>query len=605
LSEIGKHLAFICLPAAFCAAVFAVAGLPAANAQKADSGTAVSMSSMPGEVQPEPSTFHSISLRWPVLGDGNRNARVTLQYRKADEEDWHEGYPLFRPLPERMSEENLVAGGWLFAGSVVDLKPASDYVVRLTLSDPDGVSRAGGKSPEVTREQRISTRGEAREPAGLRKLFVQPRDTARSDGGDGSDARPFNGLRLAEAAAQPGDLITLRSGIYHLSDFKITRSGQPGHPVIYRGLDGAVLDGGGAEVLLNAGGTAHRWFENLELRNAGILLRADTASEMVVRRNRFHMTQYGVSSRGATYADSRHNSVTDNVFLGATKWPRSKGIEEVYGVELTGSGHVIAHNLFRNVGDAVHNGDRGRMSASDIYGNEIVTCTDDGIETDYSDTNVRVFRNRITNCYAGVTGQPVRGGPVYIFRNIIFNTQYSPFKLHNDTSGLLLFHNTSVRAGSAFSIMTAGETVSNVVTRNNLFVGTRSPALYSNGHMFETDFDNDGYAWGIGAGDFAVWNAKRYRSLEDAKASKRLYRNRGAYSLYAHRTFRKGFLPPRSFEEVFEADDNQPLLGLKSQAVDKGSILPNFNDRFGGEAPDLGCCEHGESLPLFGPRPFE
>lgn len=606
-----QRFCYRCLPTHFglsnalICALLLFAGLlvfqpPTALAQQSDAKDAPVLSSTPGVILPEPSTFHSIALRWPVMGDSNKTARIEVSYQEAGEKVWRQAYPLFRPMPERMSADNLVPGGWLFAGSIVDLKPASDYVVKLTLTDEDGVMVESGSSPEVVKEITIATRAEPGEVKAVRTLYAVP---GTSGGGDGSSERPFEGLQSAEVNAQPGDLIILKSGVYRVSDFQITRSGEAGRPIVYRGEDGAVLDGEGAELLLNANGSAHRWFEGLVFQNADRLLSADRASHLVVRRNRFNFTRYGVTSRWATYAESQYNSVLDNVFQGVTTWPRSRGIEETYGVELTGSGHVIAHNLFRNVGDAVHNGDRGRLSASDVYGNEIVTCTDDGVETDYSDTNVRVFRNRITNCYAGITGQPVHGGPVYIFRNVIYNTQYAPFKLHNDTSGMLLFHNTSVRAGIPFNIQPGRETVSNVVTRNNIFVGTKSPALRSTGRMIETDFDSDGYAWGIGAGDFAIWNDKRYRSLDDAKRSKRLYRARGAFSLYNHRTFMDGFLPPAKYQNEYEAADNLPQLRPKSQAIDKGEVLPNFSDGFSGKAPDLGCCDAAEGLPAYGPRP--
>ncbi len=573
-----------------------------AIAQESLSDEAIKAESVPGVLHVEPSTFQSVSLRWPVQGDVNETATIAVRYRLADQENWKEGYPLFRPRPDRMSSDRIISAGWLFAGSIVDLEPGRDYIVRLILSDPDGVEEGGRSQNEVTRDVKISTRPEPPNTVAVRTLFIAPRSGAD---GDGSEARPFQGLAAAEAVAKPGDVFQLLPGVYQVSGFAVSRSGEPGRPIVYQGQEGAILDGGGAELLLDVGKTKHRWFEGLVFRNADRLLSADYASHLLVRRNRFEFTKYGVTSRWASYADSQYNSVLDNVFQGVTQWPRSRGIEETYAVELTGSGHVIAHNLFRNVGDAVHNGGRGRLSASDVYGNEIETCTDDGIETDYSDTNVRVFRNRITNCYSAISGQPVHGGPVYVFRNVLYNTQYTPFKLHNHTSGLLLFHNTSVRAGIPFNIQPGRETVSNVVTRNNIFAGTRSPALRSTGQMIDTDFDSDGYAWGIGAGDFAVWNNKRYRSLEDAKSSKQLYRGKGAFSLYSHRTFEKGFLPPKAFQTEYPAEKNNPLLQATSRAVDRGEVIPNFSDGYAGKAPDLGCCEQGTGLPLYGPRPMK
>ena len=37
-------------------------------------------------------------------------------------------------------------------------------------------------------------------------------------------------------------------------------------------------------------------------------------------------------------------------------------------------------------------------------------------------------------------------------------------------------------------------------------------------------------------------------------------------------------------------------------AVDAGALLPNINDDFAGQAPDLGALERGKPLPHYGPR---
>ena len=39
-----------------------------------------------------------------------------------------------------------------------------------------------------------------------------------------------------------------------------------------------------------------------------------------------------------------------------------------------------------------------------------------------------------------------------------------------------------------------------------------------------------------------------------------------------------------------------------SPAVDAGCVLPNVNDDFTGEAPDLGALEYGQDPPIYGPR---
>jgi hypothetical protein len=315
----------------------------------------------------------------------------------------------------------------------------------------------------------------------------------------------------------------------------------------------------------------------------------------------------GITAINGGYAESRGFVITDNVFQGPTRWPRSQGIEEVNGVSITGAGHVVAYNRMSDLGDGVHGTGHGRLSASDIYNNDIEASTDDGIEGDYADTNVRIFRNRITNAFSGISAQPSHGGPLYLFRNAIYNVLYSPFKLHNDTSGVLIFHNTSVLNGIPWHIEPGGETVNNVVTRNNLFVGTRGPALRSTGAMIRCEFDRDGYGGPGGPGSivhvFAEWNGRVYSTPEAAQRSGALYRRYGAVLLTARGNFASGLGAPEDSGTRFPREKTDLRLDPASRAVDAGVVLSNFNEGFSGKAPDLGCCELGQPLPHYGPRP--
>jgi hypothetical protein len=551
-----------------------------------------------GTVAAEPSTPTSLGVRWPVVGDANLNATIAVAYRKAGTEAWAEAYPLFRTFNDRVSPDNAVRDGHLFAGSVVDLAPDTEYEVRLSLDDPDGGS--------TVRTLRLRTAAVPRLPAAMQRRHVVPLAQGQSPGGSGTQADPFRGLRAALQRAQPGDLLTLAAGTYADGPFVVAGSGTRDKPIALQGPPGAtaVLDGRGREVVLDVSGREHIWVDRLVFRGGGELLRANRASHVVATRNRFDMERLGFNARGAIYRESVGFYIADNVFTGTTRWPRAKGIEQIYAVTVTGAGHVVAYNLIQNVGDAVHNGDIGRLSASDVHNNDIDVCTDDGIEADYSDTNVRVYRNRVTNCFSGISTQPAHGGPVYIFRNLLFNMQYTPIKLHNDTAGALIFHNTGVKSGIPFNISIDGETVRDVVTRNNLFVGTGSPALNSTGKMSRTDFDSDGYEWPP-RGGFARWNGKTYPSTTAARGSGALYSERGAYTMGPHRTFAGRFGPPPSHERQIDRATHDPRLAPASRAIDRGMRLPNFNDRFAGKAPDLGCCELGDALPHFGPRPEE
>jgi hypothetical protein len=564
--------------------------LPALAQGKVDGST-------PGMVQPEPSTPTSLGVRWPVIGDRNLNAGIAVAYRKAGTDAWVEGYPLFRTFNDRISADNIVPDGHLFAGSIVDLTPDTEYEVRLSLSDPDGGSKA--------QTLRLRTTAVPRLAATMQRRYVTPLGPGQSAGGSGTQNDPFRGLRAALLRAQPGDMLTLASGTYADGPFMAAASGTRDRPIVIQGPadGGAVLDGRGGEVLLDLSGREHIWVDRLGLRGAGELIRANRASHVAVTRSRFDMVRLGFNARNAIYRESVGFYIADNTFIGTTTWPRSKGIEQIYAVTVTGSGHAVSYNLMRNVGDAVHNGDVGRLSASDINNNDIDVCTDDGIEADYADTNVRIYRNRITNCFSGISTQPSHGGPVYIFRNLMLNMQYTPVKLHNDTAGALIFHNTSLKSGIPFNISIQGETVRDVITRNNLFVGTGSPALNSTGRMSRTDFDGDGYEWPP-RGSFARWNGKDYPSTTAARQGGEVYAGRGAFTMGPHRTFAT-LAAPQAHERQIDPATHDPRLGPASRAIDRGVRLPNFNDRFAGAAPDLGCCELGEELPRFGPRPEE
>ena len=227
--------------------------------------------------------------------------------------------------------------------------------------------------------------------------------------------------------------------------------------------------------------------------------------------------------------------------------------------------------------------------------------TDDCIEADHSTTNLRIYRNRLTNCFYGVSAQPVRGGPAYFFRNMILNTQATPFKLHNHTSGVLIFHNTSVRDGRPFRMSPGGDPIADVITRNNIFIGDGTQALKAGKRMTRCDFDRDGYGWD--RGHFAIWNDTRYRRISDTLGTTGPYAVHGAVALSPVGELESRLRPPASYEVFQEAERNDPRLAPDSRAVDRGVLIANFSDGFTGNAPDLGCCELGAPLPHFGPRP--
>jgi Right handed beta helix region len=523
---------------------------------------------------------------------------VRVEWRRAGEAAWHEGPPLLRV--ERGAHFNskgrssvaVPPDAWLFAGSTVLLAVDTEYALQLTLTDPDG----GGHQTVMN----ARTRAEPAVAGGATVKHLAP----GNGGGAGTADDPIRGLAAAQATAQPGDLFLLHAGTY-AGTFDVRRSGAPGRPVIWRGPDDgeAIIDAQGdsdkrPSVAVVATGVHDVWFERLTIRNAQWGIAANEAASIVVRRCRIHGVDYGITGTRNDPDTVRGWFIADNIIEGTSTWPRTKGIESARGIQLSGEGHDVCYNRLRGFADAINTFPSPRCAGIDFHHNEISEMTDDGIEMDGSERNVRCFRNRLTNVFHGISVQPVHGGPVYVFRNALYNVAAAPFKMHNSPSGALFYHNTSVKRGMPLAVSTH-EKVRHCVTRNNLFIGTEAGYAFEMGAPAEAcDFDYDGFGggpWKL----FLKWNGARYATLEEVLEKAPVYRH--AARVGSRSVFSSGATPPA--DETTSAAAADLRLAPGTAAVDAGEPLPGFNDGFSGKAPDLGAYEAGTPLPPFGPRP--
>jgi hypothetical protein len=323
------------------------------------------------------------------------------------------------------------------------------------------------------------------------------------------------------------------------------------------------------------------------------------AARIVVRHCKFSGIEFGIAATRNDRDTVRGWFITDNLMEGPCSWPRSKGIESARGIQLTGEGHVICHNRIRKFADGIDTMPSQRCANMDIHHNDISEMTDDGIELDFAERNIRCFSNRLTDVFQGISLQPIFGGPVYIFRNVLYNVVGEPFKMHNSPSGAQFYHNTSVKRGTPLLVSTE-EPVRHCRSRNNLFVGTDAPYACEMGAPMEAcDFDHDGFAggpWKL----FLKWNGLRFATFAEMRASAPAYRH--AILLGDAATFAAGASPPAEPSKVHEPPDLRLKSG--SGAIDAGEKLPGFNDLFEGKAPDLGAYEFGTEIPIYGPRPF-
>lgn len=537
-------------------------------------GLLASDASIPGEVIQERPTLRCLGARWLVGGDANRNARISVEYRKQGTSDWRKGLDLLRVETSAIREAvRPPEGQVLFAGSVVGLEEDTPYEVKLSLVDPDGGS--------ADRTVQMRTWREPQLPRGGRTVEVRPGE-----------------LEQALKRAKPGDVLRLHAGVYRGA--WQPRSGEPGRPIAIVGAgDGEViLDGQGGKSVLNTSGLHDAFLEGLTVHNAANGIVIHGASRVTIRRCTIRDVEYGIVAI-RNQPVQQEILLADNTITGRSTWPRTKGIEDRRGIQISGVGNVVCYNRVCRFADAIDTFSTYPCSAIDIHNNEISKCTDDGIEMDYSEHNTRCFENRLTNVFQGISLQPVHGGPVYVFRNAMYNVSLETFKLHNAPSGGILYHNTSVKAGPALVLYT-NQPVSNCKSRNNLFVGTTGSYAYeNNAPMRNCDFDGDGFAGSWRA--FLKWNGKRYETIEDAARRAPVYRH--AIQVAAEGLFRSNAAAPEKTEGQFPVDVNDLRLAEGSAAIDAGVKIPGINDLHHGKSPDLGAYESGDPLPHYGPRP--
>ena len=260
-------------------------------------------------------------------------------FRKAGESAWREALPLLRIDNERTFAADTYidfTAPDMFAGSIFDLEPGTEYECRLALSDPDGVRG------EAQKTVRLKTRAEPKEAPGGRVLHVYPLDWK------GPRQEPaFTGLMKAyqgagggdwavvgERRVGPGDIILVHAGRYkaerkRYSDplnldfhgaYVLTAKGTPEKPIVIRAAgDGEVIfDGDGCYRLFDVMAADWHIFEGLTVRNTDIAFYAglkDVAgcSGLTVRNCRLEEVGIGVTTQ---FAGSRDFYIADNVMLG-------------------------------------------------------------------------------------------------------------------------------------------------------------------------------------------------------------------------------------------------------------------------------------------------
>ncbi|MEP7259156.1 MAG: right-handed parallel beta-helix repeat-containing protein [Flavitalea sp.] len=515
---------------------------------------------IPGEIALPYPTLINLAIEWPIQGDDNQNGVVTVRFRKKGQLIWRAGMPLRRvPAGENKSSITLdretpgfTGFTWSnkHSGSVFDLSPGTEYELLLKLDDPDGGS--------------------------VEKMVVARTRTLPD----------YKKARLIDI--KPGNYDTLHC-----------KSGSRFRPLLYRCTKGKAVFRH-----IDMQNIQWSYVDGLEVRNknkSGQAINLSGSENCAVSR----CTINSVWGIVAYKPGSTNGYFSDNTVTGISAWSDqamgAHGNNTGEGIEVTGPGNVICFNKVKNFRDCISTMEDEHafnQVCTDIYNNDIYNAADDGVEADFCFSNCRITRNRLTNCYVGLSSQPGLGGPTYFIRNVMYNIVHAAFKLKRFSIGDIVLHNTVIKIGAGLG---GNSAMDHAYFRNNLAFG--------------------GLAGEIKWGGFGAGTPSAADIIDPGKNSSFDYDAVGVYEIpYSARI---GGLPfaeiehhgieQLSFDKTFNhvpfpyppvpsrlPMDLRPRPGAATE--DMAEIIPNVNDTFSGKAPDCGAYESGQALPVYGPR---
>jgi hypothetical protein len=564
-------------------------------------------------------SFETAGLIVRLSGD-NGNEAVSVDVKGPSDSDFRPAHPAARFEPGAA------------ATTLFELTPGTDYSVRVTLTDPDGVTGA------ATQTVALHTRAAPTPPAPKRVRWVGASGRDAADAG-ASKADPFKSVGFALGNAQAGDEIRVLPGTYGAVEVT-NKNGTADAPIVLRAddpNDKPIVDGAASGSALALDNTSYIVVDGFEIRNGGsdddgigVYLRA--SAHLTVRNCAIHdnghynvlVAKAGEYSGGVQQSGFHlleNNDVTDT--HGTCSGPSYENCpgETYYGIKLdnnAGAGTVIRSNHVHGHADNMSpcgDEDVGRGLADgaavlalvgsgkwtnhdlEIYDNLIEDARDDAIELDGICVNARVYRNRIKNAQNGISLAPALPGPYFVVRNVLGGTiGESMIKLNTNGQAnvasrhLYLYHNDFTRAskGTILNLWFAlpGEhnvPIHDLVFRNNVFSapqGGQAINAYNKGAE-QPSFDGDVWWTTDTSKAFTWWNGTKNDSY-DTFAAFQTGATQEAKGYFGDPGLDANFLPTAG-----------------ALVVDKGLVLPGINDRFVGAGPDVGAYELG------GPKPGE
>ena len=329
--------------------------------------------------------------------------------------------------------------------------------------------------------------------------------------------------------------------------------------------------------------------------DAGIKI--DRAKNIVIERCYIHDSKAQANAwKGTIKTGPYQGNTYSNVH---PKGPNAVFIN--YGKE----GIVLRYNDFigsqthryNDVVETAQNGavDGGFGTNSDVYGNMFCYGQDDIIEFDGAQSNARCFGNRMEQTFCGISVTPNMAGPSYMFNNVIWNLgdgEGNPSVAVKNGGGLaytkgrtFFFNNTIYTTRNCISGVGYGDTPKTALflatTRNNILVSGRTPSAARPEDSPQGSSGGDGLS--ISDREKNPYSDFDYDMLGNTVTTT------GAGVIYAtegqeaHGIF--------ALPQMHDPDHGVFTLKYKDVGIDKGVVIPNFSDKYHGDAPDMGTFE--------------
>lgn len=518
-------------------------------------------------------TFHSVGLYWKPKEAAADNP-CTVTYRKQGDSDWKQAMDLWLDPNDHAYPGNVHSGE--YRGSIVYLTPATTYEIKLTLTKTN------------TTQTIITTTWDENFPIAKRVQVPDSGDTlVITEGGDSQKGyvlyEPAPGATgVHDAANKHLTNITVEASYVIIKGFTLKNSSQHGielYDVQNVVIDGCDISGWGRVRDVDGYG------ENL---NSAVYSRSSKLESIIIQNCSIH------------HPRSDSNSWNQKRVNGSFHPEGPQGISFVHGK----GRYVIRYNriysdiqhMYNDAMGELHNFSFGGFPNrdSDVYGNFVSHCWDDGLEIEGANMNVRVWDNYIDMTYGAIGAASPSLGPVYYFRNVYAVSRKDEGDSLNDLRGhyliklgnenpiwtagkMYLFHNTALQPGpfegfkkykssgaQAGIIFTSDKkTAFNITSRNNI-IHTRNDtdwAVRDTQLTPSNDYDYDLYVGKIKAREGAQTHGIRARPTYDRASDGRLWLRPG------------------------------------TPGYDAGERIPNFNDDFTGKAPDMGAVETHSVTP--------